>query len=218
MPIGANFTLGKPDHRFLGAAFDLGQGDAEQNREEDDLKYLVVCCRFEEALRHEVLEDAAEGGGLLGELAPGFRGAAQAHTHAGLHQVHSGETDEERETGYDLEVDDRLQCESSHPLHVVAVAGNSDDQAAEDDGDDYGFDHPQEDRGQRLEARAEVGVEPPDQCTQHHEDQNPLRVGDSAEESPDAGHREARAPVLASIPATTEAYDAANFVTPSSSS
>ena len=69
------------------------------------------------------------------------------------------------------------------------------------------------DSGLRLVA--EIGGQPPDQGTDHHEDQDPLGDGDTAEERPDSGHRAASAPVLASMPASTAACEAANLATPS---
>ena len=101
---------------------------------------------------------------------------------------------------------------------------------AEDERHDDRLDHPEEDRRQRLERRADVHrgpdrvVEVPDHHTQDRRDDDPLGEGRPAKEgphrglSPVEGSYPASAPALASMPLSSERKEAANLSTPSVSS
>ena len=86
--------------------------------------------------------------------APSFVDAAPRSTPTpGLHEVHGDQPDGERERRDDLEVDDRPEREPADPLHVVAVAGDADDERREQQRHDQRLDHPQEHRRQDVQVR-----------------------------------------------------------------
>ena len=96
------------------------------------------------------------------------------------------EPDEQRDRGDDLEIQNRAEGEPPDLLQVVAVAGNPDDEAAEDQRGHDRLDHSDEDAGKGLEALSHVGVEPdvvvevPDHGTYQGADQDPVGQVESA--------------------------------------
>ena len=91
-----------------------------------------------------MFHDAGEGNLIRRELLAGGRGSIQLHTHAGLRQIHCGQTDEQRERGDDLEIDDGLEGESPDRFQITRVAGDTHDKRAENQRHDDALDEVQE--------------------------------------------------------------------------
>ena len=149
--------LTESDHRVLGAAAHLRETDGKQHRPEDDLQHLVGRRGFEEALRHDVFEDARE----CDLIAADRRSTCgdERHADARLQDVDGKQPDDQRQRRHDLEVDD---CLDAHAPDVfqVAMRGDADNergkQQRRDDGanqaDEDGAENPQLCRGVREEV------------------------------------------------------------------
>ena len=151
------------------------QRNAEQHAEEDDLQHFVFCRRFEETLRHRVLQHTRQcwsGGGEL--FGVSCAGGCQRHAGSWLHEIHREQSDGQRERGNDFKVNNGTQRQSSDLLHVIAMPCDADHQCAEQQRHYDRLDHAQEDRGQQLQALPEFREQPPDECADDHRDDDPL--------------------------------------------
>ena len=109
------------------------------------------------------------GGGAAACEAAG----SERESDAGLADVDGEQADDQRESGDDLEVDERLDAHAADALDV-AVAGDADDEHGEDERSDDALDEPKEDVGEEAHLHGELrGVEAE------------LRAGDHRDEHPD---------------------------------
>ena len=131
-----------------------------------------------------MLEDARERHG--GRRSGGLRGdrSGQRHTHSGLDDVHRQQSDEQRERRDNFEVDQRLQGQPTDAFHVVAMSGDADNQRPEDERRDDRFDHAQEHRRDRAQRHRKGWKQGAQRDAEHHGDEDPLRQGTAAKESP----------------------------------
>ena len=162
----------------------LRQPDREQHGPHDDLEHLIGRRRFEEALRDDVLEHARERDRLAGRRDRAGRGRRQRRADAGLDDVDREQPDEKCEGSDDFEVNDRLEREPAHALHVFAVPGDPHDQRAEDQRHDDRLDDPDEGGRNRKERDAERGPRESDRDAADHGDDDPLGKGRPAEKRP----------------------------------
>jgi len=167
----------------------LRQRHREDDCEEDDLKGFVLRGCLEDALRYRVLQHPGERHLRLCELGShvAARGA-EVHSKAGLHDVHGQQADDESQCRRDLEVKNRAEGELADALHIVAVAGDADDERREQERGDQRLDHPEENGRQHLEVRRvkpfcvrAVGKEISDCHADDHRDEDPLRLRDPAQ-------------------------------------
>src|SRR5262249_3696217 len=114
------------------------------------------------------------------------------------------------------EVADGLERQPADTAKVVAVARDADHESAEDDRHDHRLDHAQEGGRERLERRSRLGREPAEEGPPRHPPEGPPGRRQPPQRA--EHHRPTSAPALASMPASSEAYDAANLATPSVSS
>lgn len=134
----------------VGFAFDLGEGDAENDGKENDLKDVVGGGGFEEAAGRDVFEDGLESDFGGGHFFVGLARGRKRDAVAGANEGDRAPADEEGEGGDGFEVEDGFEGEAADGFHVVAVAGDADDEGGHDERDQNGFDHPQEDIGDDL--------------------------------------------------------------------
>jgi hypothetical protein len=118
--------------------------------EDDDLQHVASRHRLDDGRRHHVQQD------LLPRLRRGAdrRRAArlrQDHAVAGTHHVDGEESDQQRQRGDDLEIDDRAQAHAADVLEVPG-AGDARDQRAEQQRRDDHPDHADEDLAERLDG------------------------------------------------------------------
>lgn len=175
-------ALAEVEHVFAGFAGDLGEGDAEHHGEEDHLQDVVGGGGFEEAAGDDVFDDAGDGDrhgvDFVGALAVGGQGDADT----GFGEVDGDEADDEGEGGDDLEVEDGFEGEPTDGFEVIAVAGDADDEGAEDQGHEDALDHFEEDVGEELEFLGFLGEQVTDGDADHHRQQDPLGERDAAYE------------------------------------
>ena len=138
----------------LGPSLHLRESHGKEDGEEDDLEHFVVGRGLEEALRHDVLEESGKRRRLLRQLLSLAGRRRELHADPRPSQVDRRQSDDERQGGDDLEIDEGLERQAADPLHVVAVAGDADHQAAEDQRHHDRLDHPEEDGRERLQARS----------------------------------------------------------------
>jgi hypothetical protein len=139
-------TLAGGEHELLARPLHLRQRDGEDDREEHDLKHLVLRGSVEEALRNRMLDHARQRG-VRARVLGAFlrRRRAEVDANAGFDQVDGKQADRQRQRRHDLEVDDRAERQSADTLHIVAVARDADDERRKQQRHDQRFDHPQKD-------------------------------------------------------------------------
>src|SRR6185369_1708448 len=145
---------GAETHHRVGLGADGGAGGAEQEGEDHHLEHVVAGHGIDDAGGEGVLEDGRQGGGRLRH--GGLRGGGlNGDAFAGADQVDYAEAQEERDRGDHFEVEDRLQSDAAHLLHVAA-AGDAGHQRAEQEGGDDGADEAQKDVADGAELLGEV--------------------------------------------------------------
>ena len=155
---------------------DAPQRQAEQHREQEHLQDVAFGERADEGLGDDVQQGVDDRHALRGVRVAGDglgveRSRRGMETGARREDVRDDESDQQRERGDDLEVDDGLEADLAGFLEV-AHAGDPDHHGGEDDRPDDHLDQAHEGVTERFELRAEPGPDVPDGPADEDADQD----------------------------------------------
>ena len=155
------------DHR-LAAFARLNQGEAEEQRDQDDLQHGALGEGIHHRRGDDVHEEADDAGlrfrplGVGGDSAAVDMRGVDVHADARLHHVDHHEADDEGQRRDDLEVDQRAHTDAADLLHVTHL-GDADHDGTEDDRREQHLDQLDEAVRQGLQRDGDVGQEIPDE-------------------------------------------------------
>jgi hypothetical protein len=150
---GFGEALGKGKHGAALGFRDEDKRHGEEDAEDDDLKDLAFGDGLGNAFRKNVGDELC--GGVRSDVER-FGGGGKADAVAGAAEVDRGETDEHGEGGDEFEIDEGFEREAAD-FFEVGVAGDADDESAEEKRGDDDFDEAEKDRAEELKIDGEGG-------------------------------------------------------------
>src|SRR5262249_20738327 len=124
-----------------------GQSNRKNDAEDNYLQYLPFSNGLGDVLGKDLYDEVA-GNLLLSSHS--LRCHGWSHTYAGLGNVDSSQTDQQRKRSYDFEIDQCLHAHASN-LFQVGVPGNSHDQSRKNQRSNDGLDQAEKNRAQKLQ-------------------------------------------------------------------
>ena len=151
--------LEEPEYDVLRPArCHLCQRDGEEHGEDHYLEHFVPRPRSKKLAGKVCSSTPARVTWLLANCSPWSAVAAVRSTPSPGRKVDGDEAERQRERRDELEVHDRPEGEATHALEVVTVTRDADDQAGEHERHHDRLDQPQEDRGEGLQFRGDIGA------------------------------------------------------------